>query len=108
MPMLLKTMTSTACPSYDTLIALWIMLIGLGDSSGGLIMFGSLYLTRRVMKRRTRRRVMKRRNNLAMKKTIWVVWSRIMNMRYWVQSQDKKEFQYGIFWAKVSYKKPPS
>jgi hypothetical protein len=55
MPMLLEIMTTMVCPSYGTLIASWIMMIGLSDSSGGLIMFGSLYLTRRRVRRRRRR-----------------------------------------------------
>ena len=75
LPMLLEPMMTMACPSYSALIASWIMLIRLGDSSGGLIMFSSLYLTRRrVRKGRVRKGAMKRRNkrrnNLAMKKTI--------------------------------------
>jgi U3 small nucleolar ribonucleoprotein component len=84
--MLLETMMTMACPSYGALIASWIMLIGLGNSSGGLIMFGGLYLMRRrVMKRRRRRRRRrrkrrKRRKNLVTKKSIWIVLSRMMNM----------------------------
>ena len=82
------------------------MLIRLDNSGGaGLPMFGSLYLTTTRRRRRRRRR---RRNNLAMKKIIQIVLSRMMNMQCWVQSLDKKVFQYGIFWAKVSYKKPRS
>ena len=85
LPMLLEPMTTMACPSYGALIASWIMLVELGDSGGGLIMFGSLYLMRRrVREGRARRGVMKtrnkRRNSLVMKKTIWIVWSWMMNM----------------------------
>jgi hypothetical protein len=75
MQMLLAAMTTMACPSYGGLIASRIMLIGLGNSGGDLIMFGSLYLTRRVMRKRKRRS-----RNLAMKKSIRIVLSRMMNM----------------------------
>ena len=84
-PMLLEPMTTMACPSYGTLITSWIMLIRLGNSGGGLIMFGSLYLMRRRVRKGTVRRGAmkrrnKRRNNLVMKKTIQIVWSWITNM----------------------------
>ena len=75
MPMLLETMMTMACPSYGALITLWIMLIELGNSSGGLIMFGSLYLMRRRVVKRKRRS-----KNLATKKTVRIVLSRMMNM----------------------------
>jgi hypothetical protein len=78
--MLLETMTTMACPSYGALIASRIMLIGLGNSGGGLIMFGSLYLTRRRVMKRRRRRRRRRRKNLVTKKSIRIVLSRMMNM----------------------------
>ena len=69
-----------ACPNYGALIASQIMLIGLGNSGGGLIMFGSLYLTkRRVMKRGKRGS-----KHLAMKKSIQIVLSRTMKMSIWI------------------------
>ena len=72
-PIPLKTMMITAYPSYSALIASRIMLIRLGNSGGGLIMFDSSYLMRRRVIRR-------RRKNLAMKRNIRMVWSRMMNM----------------------------
>jgi len=63
-----------ACPHYGTLIALLIMLIRLGNSSGGLIMFSRLYL----MRRRVMKRGKSESKNLAMKRSIRLVLSRTM------------------------------